>query len=558
MPYNTRNRSNTEPAPSQRPQKQHQRPHFPPPGLKLHPDDESSKVFQALATALLAVKNRAMTIKDLAEAALTHGLVCSGTCPYAPFFSLLGTRSHSSFTRVNAASQQITSYIRLHQRRCEQGLSKPLLRSHILTGTSEDDLLTPALHSRVGGTATRRGGAVDTAFRKGTLVWYLSPETGAADPFQQAGIRLPGAKKRRRRAKSGIPSSDSEEEKRPKIKLRIKLGSLSIARATADPPPQLPSLPSPTGSSETTPIILDSPPSSPTISCSLHLPPYPIQSHTRHLRDIPNSPFDLPEYASPPPDSEDDFDDFHTSMMACVEDSDADTNIKDESDSDLEGSDGGRSRSTSWTTVTDPKTPRDVDRPLNHPAFKVEGCDISLAEVSARWDSFSTPDPVLPVKREEGSSDLNDVYAAQDDAEDAMSFDGSYFMSLLPSLISSDDGPDDENTPAHDYHIGRSRSFSAPATCPDNRATTSYLAARISDSVVEEDELEILGPDTIPPEEIDEHIWKSRTEAATAGAGFSMTEEIQSPKPALAGCGAFRLTIVDGPFISALFPFSCF
>lgn len=400
MPYNTRNRSNTDPVPQQRPQKQ-QAPQFPPPGLKLHPDDDNSKVLHALATALLAVNNRAMTIKDLAEAALKHGLICSGTSPYVLFFSLINHAfSHtlfSTFTRLNAASQQITSYIRLHQRRCEQGLTKPLLKSHILTGTSEDDLLTGALHSRAGGTATRKGGAVDTAFRKGTLVWYLSPETGAADPFQHAGIKLPGARKRRRRVKSGLNSSDSEEEKRPKIKLKIKLGPFSIARATADITP-----PSPTGSSETTPIILDSPPSSPTMSsCPLRLPPYPIQSHTRHLRDIPNSPFDLPEYASPPPDSEDDFDDFHTSMMAGVESSDSEADVKAEFYSDLEGSDGRRSRSTSWTTVTDPKTPRDVDRPLNHPALKVEGYD-DLAEASVRWDSLSPPVSASPIKREAG------------------------------------------------------------------------------------------------------------------------------------------------------------
>jgi hypothetical protein len=80
MPYHTRNRSQTDPIPHQRPQRQRD-PVFPPPGLKLHPDDDASKVLHAIAKSLLAVNNRAMTIKDLADSALRHGLVCTGSSP---------------------------------------------------------------------------------------------------------------------------------------------------------------------------------------------------------------------------------------------------------------------------------------------------------------------------------------------------------------------------------------------------------------------------------------------------------------------------------------------
>ncbi|GLB35350.1 hypothetical protein LshimejAT787_0209150 [Lyophyllum shimeji] len=51
-------------------------PQFPPPGIVLHPDDANSKVFMAIGRSFLSVDNRAMTIKDLAEMTVKFGLVC--------------------------------------------------------------------------------------------------------------------------------------------------------------------------------------------------------------------------------------------------------------------------------------------------------------------------------------------------------------------------------------------------------------------------------------------------------------------------------------------------
>ncbi|KAG6832416.1 hypothetical protein H0H87_001576 [Tephrocybe sp. NHM501043] len=51
-------------------------PQFPPPGIVLHPDDANSKVFLAIGRSFLSVDNRAMTIKDLADMTVTFGLVC--------------------------------------------------------------------------------------------------------------------------------------------------------------------------------------------------------------------------------------------------------------------------------------------------------------------------------------------------------------------------------------------------------------------------------------------------------------------------------------------------
>lgn len=72
-------------------------PVFPLPGVMLHPEDASNKVFHAIGRSFLSVvssptishphyiarahtdalqENRAMTIKDLAEMTLSHGLMC--------------------------------------------------------------------------------------------------------------------------------------------------------------------------------------------------------------------------------------------------------------------------------------------------------------------------------------------------------------------------------------------------------------------------------------------------------------------------------------------------
>ncbi|KIJ69462.1 hypothetical protein HYDPIDRAFT_24299 [Hydnomerulius pinastri MD-312] len=173
----------------QPPQEDPYLPVFPLPTVMLHPEDASSKVFQAIGRSFLSVDNRAMTIKDLAEMTLKYGLMCQN---------------------VSAASQAITTYIRNHLSRCEAQQDHPLLLRHVLSGTPADDDLVAALHSRIGGaTNTNKPkvtGATEkklaqvlqgapegerlTNFRRGTMVWYLSKATGVSCPFARAGIRL--------------------------------------------------------------------------------------------------------------------------------------------------------------------------------------------------------------------------------------------------------------------------------------------------------------------------------------------------------------------------------
>lgn len=51
-------------------------PRFPPSHVLLHPDDASNKTLIAIGRAMLAVDNRAITIKDLSQLSLDCGLLC--------------------------------------------------------------------------------------------------------------------------------------------------------------------------------------------------------------------------------------------------------------------------------------------------------------------------------------------------------------------------------------------------------------------------------------------------------------------------------------------------
>ncbi|KAG8217470.1 hypothetical protein J3R82DRAFT_5615 [Butyriboletus roseoflavus] len=171
-------------------------PVFPLPGVMLHPEDVSNKVFHAIGRSFLSVvrscphfapsthrtcfshadalqENRAMTIKDLAEMTLKYGLMCQKyvspsvpcqfsfcaleSCLAACFTSIALHLSHvahrCSFSRSASppASQAITTYIRNHMARCETQQDHPLLLRHVLSGSLADDDLVPALYSRMGG-----------------------------------------------------------------------------------------------------------------------------------------------------------------------------------------------------------------------------------------------------------------------------------------------------------------------------------------------------------------------------------------------------------------------
>ncbi|KAI0317818.1 hypothetical protein OF83DRAFT_1057956, partial [Amylostereum chailletii] len=180
-------------------------PVFPPPGVSLHSDDSTSKVFIAIGRSFLSVDNRAMTIKDLAEMTIKFGLMCQKCVPALslPFFTPTPAPPQCVRRRSGHHNQQ----------------DHPLLSRHILSGTPSDDELVPALYSRSGGAhcALDPAGPRATNFRRGTMVWFLSRAAGAPCPFARAGIRLCEYSEN---GKAGCVSSDPRERKRERDRRR--------------------------------------------------------------------------------------------------------------------------------------------------------------------------------------------------------------------------------------------------------------------------------------------------------------------------------------------------
>ncbi|EFI28430.1 hypothetical protein CC1G_13964 [Coprinopsis cinerea okayama7 len=437
------------------PKPQDQIPEFPPPHVILHKDDAGSKVFHALARSLLSVDNRATTVKDLADLAVNNGLGCQNS---------------------SAATQAITTYLRMHNERCEADHDQPLLLSHNMSGTDADDDLIPALYSLQGGNPKKLCPNRKTNFRKNTTVWYLSRATGAACPFARAGIRLcdydvlteedPEKEHKRRRSKhfdsisagqkrkrplrscvaSGLASdSESEkgEDKRPqkRLTLRIKLNGAFTPR----PQPERSQVSSDDDSSdEEEPMEVDNsdreseaPESKKEEEEEWRLPPYPRRSisipcytpsyegaypqfplHNHYHDPFRRSPSLAFSSGSPPPDSEDEVDDFHITMTR-TDDFPEDFSSESESEGETQfESPGPRSPSAPplpSTSITVKEEPRDLqsmldawddlDAGLTEPnVVRVEAGPLALkSEPLDLWDWDS--EPTARIKQEDLSFD---------------------------------------------------------------------------------------------------------------------------------------------------------
>ncbi|KIK59722.1 hypothetical protein GYMLUDRAFT_74163 [Collybiopsis luxurians FD-317 M1] len=336
-----------------------QLPHFPPPHVVLHPEDAASKIFLAVGRSLMSVDNKAMTIKDLSEMAMTMGYSCQN---------------------VSAASQAITTFIRSHLLRCESQLDSPLLLKHVLSGTPADDDLLPALHSTCGGAASTSSEPRLTNFRRGTVVWYLSRATGAPCPFARAGVRLcdyvdmaapqSAYKKKKESAQCG------QKRKRRSTRecvLRHSMPELPLDPGRSSSP--LSSIPDSDddnddsdGSSED-----DEPP--PTkIKLTLKLPPLSrvrqatalAQDAPATYRRSPSVPYSVISAASPPPNSEDEEQDY------------SDEEDEDAEDSDWYGSPVERDNEP-------PMDIDDLDGPVDQDALH-EGYDDDDTQFSDEWD----------------------------------------------------------------------------------------------------------------------------------------------------------------------------
>ncbi|KAF8964659.1 hypothetical protein BDZ97DRAFT_1904331 [Flammula alnicola] len=416
-----RNRADSDPSAVVPPD---QYPPFPPPNVVLHPDDASNKVFLAVARSFVSVDNRAMTIKDIAERASRYGLVCQN---------------------LSAAAQAVTTYLRTHKARCDKQQDHPLLLSHTLSGTPADDDLLPALFSRSGGDSHPLQNRL-TNFRKGTAVWYLSRATGVPCPFTRSGIRLCdyvftdspdpsneplsrrdrnrqdreqlcGQKRKRPLRGCVARASGSDNERPPKVKLTLRLKPL------ARPSPSQPD-----GSTSAHPIdVSDSYDSDDSMSADSSndesqtaklnkedeeeepwsLPPYPRRSisipcYTPATEYYPTYPSPTPykepfrrspsvPFATPPPDSDDEADDFHVTMARIKDYSDQEDDHDIGWDADLDSEGEGE-------TVWESPGPRSPSAPLIQPtqvAVKEEPRDVQ--GMLAAWEDFDTNHAVAEV-----------------------------------------------------------------------------------------------------------------------------------------------------------------
>ncbi|KAF5387113.1 hypothetical protein D9615_001865 [Tricholomella constricta] len=421
------------------PSSQHSFPQFPPPGIVLHPDDATSKVFLAIGRSFLSVDNRAMTIKDLAEMTVTFGLVCQN---------------------VSAASQAITTYIRTHMQRCEVQQDQPLLLRHTLSGTASDDDLLPALHSRSGGAHCNiHPENRVTNFRRGTMVWYMSRTTGAPCPFTRAGIRLcdygedgkagnltSSKEKKRQRERErqaeqcgskrkrplrgctarGTESDIDEEQPPPKVKLTLRLKPLhcrSTSTSTSmttdhssstsnrtidmskDSDSDSESSDDDSMSVDSSSSEVDEAPSPPQPSVEEQpwsLPPYPRKSisipcytpcNDAPYPHVPWSSADVDPYrrspsvpysiGSLPPDSEDEDDDYHITMTGARRHSTAPRSSVDDPDgwdADLDSEGDG--------DIGESPGPRSPSAPVMLPEVSVKEEPTDVQGIVAAWDDF--------------------------------------------------------------------------------------------------------------------------------------------------------------------------
>lgn len=346
-------------------------PYLPAPSLRhlvgrsisLHPEDEPDHILAITFAILDRAGNRAMSVKELGEAAYVQG--------YLRTRSVLLLRFSSSFSFIplslsltkrclnlspSAAGQAIGTHIRNHTARHAQEPTNALLSSYRLVGGLEDARLASALYCSMPGTC-----------RKGTTVWYLSKAAGKSCPFENT-CTTPSPGNLASSAsglgiKRKIPPDDSAELQRPN-KIRI---TLRLPPRTPIPPRPRPIIPLRTydndqscsddtdssdsdsddddqdsnSGSDDDENMLDDFNSLLAEDLPIAIPCGPTAAHRHrsgpslaalfcHAQSQPF--FDTCE---PPPDSEDEDDDFHNSMLR--PEMDDELNLKSE---DLVGDDG--------------------------------------------------------------------------------------------------------------------------------------------------------------------------------------------------------------------------
>ncbi|CAA7267632.1 unnamed protein product [Cyclocybe aegerita] len=361
--YATRIRHNVpiRPAPRRQnsPEPQPQYPPFPPPGVELHPEDANSKVFLAVARAFVSVDNRAMTIKDIAERASHFGLVCQNLSAAAQAVTTY-LRTHK--TRCD---QQQDFPLLLSHTLSGTPADDDLVPALYSRSGGDSHPVPNRLTNFRKGTAVwylSRATGVPCPFSRAgiRLCDYVSQDaqdaerTSKRERRRQEREAVCGQKRKRPLRGCAIRgANDSDVERPPKVKLTLRLKPLlSKQQPTPTSPPA-------EGSSSTRPIDVsreesdsyDSGDDSMSVDSSddesqtaqikkdeeepWSLPPYPrrsisipcytpsVESYCPYyppspskykdpFRRSPSVPFSVD--ATPPPDSEDETDDYHVAM----------------------------------------------------------------------------------------------------------------------------------------------------------------------------------------------------------------------------------------------------
>ncbi|KAF9036764.1 hypothetical protein BJ165DRAFT_1505754 [Panaeolus papilionaceus] len=401
-------------------------PDFPPPNVQLHPEDANNKVFLAIARAFVSVGNRAMTIKDIAERARSYGLVCQNVSAAAQAVTTY-IRNHKARCDAQNDIPLLLSH-QLSGTPADDDLVQALESrnggdSHPLEGSRATNFRK--------GTAVwylSRATGIPCPFSSAgiRLCDYITSDALPSLPTERHSSRREkrmspmynsdeqsvGGK--RKRSLRGCSSSkpESENERPPKVKLTLRLPPRVFKTQT--PTPNTTPEAQNDGSSATRPIdvskddadmcvdeddhsttaTLPQPPSEPKEE-PWSLPPYPRRSisipcytpcadtwypsyptpSTNYVDPFRRSP----SIATPPPDSDDEFDDFHVSMTRSK-------NYPDEDelgwDADSEG-DG----ETNWESPG----PRSPSAPLiTHSEIAVKEEPTDVQGMLDAWEDFDS------------------------------------------------------------------------------------------------------------------------------------------------------------------------
>ncbi|KAF9466298.1 hypothetical protein BDZ94DRAFT_1306292 [Collybia nuda] len=503
QPRKVKSTPSTKPLPVQASHLPFNIPQFPPPHVVLHPDDANSKVFLAIGRSFLSVDNRAMTIKDLAEMTVKFGLVCQNVSAASQAITTY-IRTHMSRCDV----QQDCPLLLRHTLSGTASDDDLLPALHSRSGgahcaASPDNRITNFRRGTMVWYLSRATGAPCPFTRAGIRLCDYGEDgkdggaAAARERKRQRDRERRGAQcgeKRKRPLRGcvvkGMESDSNDDEPPPKVKLTLRLKPLFRKSPSSDLTSNSGSetrriidlskeIDSDSDDSEDDSMSVDSseaeeeeevlipPPVIEEKEEPWSLPPYPRRSisipcYTPSTEDyFPSFPSPIPEQSkgpfrrspsvpysvgSPPPDSEDEDDDFHITMTGVrrhsVDPSRAPTNEADfDWDADLDSEGDGE-------TVWESPGPRSPSAPIMPNmadiAVKVEPTDVQgMLEAWEDFDSSMAGAKVVEVITQAAASVLEaETKRVKVEALDSWNWESGYPLQNQEWYPSSDElGP---------------------------------------------------------------------------------------------------------------------